>query len=68
MKIEFYLLKKKEIAKAEYETAKSEGKKTALFVDLGNGKYEIKIGNIDPNEFVSVYFAYNSVLKITNEG
>jgi hypothetical protein len=61
-------IKKKEIAKAEYETAKSEGKKTALFSDLGNGKYEIKIGNIDPNEFVSVYFAYNSVLKITNEG
>lgn len=61
-------VKKKEVAKREYHAAKSEGKKTCLFVDNGNGSYEIKIGNIDPEEFVTITFAYNSVLQITNEG
>jgi len=55
-------IKKKETAKREYNVAKSEGKKTCLFVDKGNGLYEIKIGNIDPNEFVTITYAYNSVL------
>lgn len=61
-------VKKKEVAKREYHAAKSEGKKTCLFVDNGNGSYKIKIGNIDPEEFVTITFAYNSVLQITNEG
>lgn len=61
-------VKKKEVAKREYSVAKSEGKKTSLFVDNGNGSYEIEIGNIDPEEFVTITFAYNSVLQITSEG
>lgn len=62
------VIKEKSVAKRDFSAAKSEGKKTCLFLDNGNGDYEIQIGNIDAGEFVKITFAYNSVMPITKEG
>jgi hypothetical protein len=61
-------VKEKTKAKEEYDTAKSEGKKTSLLTKLSNNNYKVSIANINPNEEVIINYTFVTTLEFDDNG
>ncbi len=62
------VLKRKDIAKQEYQKAINTDKKTACYLEQDStGTYKVKVGNINPNQKIIIEYTYLNTLNITQD-
>jgi hypothetical protein len=61
-------IREKSEAKATYDSGVSRGKKSCLLQNLGNGHYNVEVGNVDPNETVVINYTYAGYISCTTDG
>src|SRR5206468_583792 len=60
--------KEKSSAKQTYEKALVEKKKTSLLEKMSDTNYKVSLGNIEPDESITIKFTYITVVNMTDNG
>ena len=62
------IIKERSEAKKDYETAISEKKKTTLLEKISDTDYKVSLGNLTPNETITIEFTYLTVAFMDSDG